>query len=85
MLISLKLEYEDDLRKNFKAFVRELASDAKLIDRIHFARNYRPSAAETDNIVSRANHAGLSQQTTKGAGPHCRRKERGVTRVSHDA
>lgn len=50
MLIMCKLKKEDEFQKTFKVFVRTLAKEAKLLDRMNAAKKYRASQSDHDEI-----------------------------------
>jgi len=52
MVIAAKLMKEEDFRKNFNAFVRKMASDSSLMDRMHAARRYKPAASDLDALAT---------------------------------
>jgi len=51
-VIAAKLMKEEDFRKNFNAFVRKMASDSSLMDRMHAARRYKPAASDLDALAT---------------------------------
>ena len=53
MVITAKLEKEEDFRKNCNALYRRLASEAKLIDRMYTAKDYKPHAEEFSELSCR--------------------------------
>lgn len=82
--MNVKLKEENEFSGNFKAFVRDLASEATIMDRMYAARNYKPSAIEKDEAGSNG-EADSGHRTQRAAGHRGHRKNKGIRKTNNES